>query len=780
MPLPADFFDGTFGISAEIGVVTAAFYVTLYHEEKSAEYCNFKNMKSNIEFDMSEATVSLLHLCRKFSNRTKIKGLERNMYNIQNALKSAEIMLETKKSISCESQIVMFDEQTGNLINMIPPKFDDTLRPLFILGIKQKGQTAITGIITNIAQYFAQNKFGFFCFFCQKRFSGRGSTHKCRQRRSCFACHRYLLQCDTYVNSVMQSLFCADEMAPKIKEICETCNISLRNESCKTIHAKKNCRWGWFCLKCQKYTFRNKFVQTIQEIQQSHLCNIKTCKFCGRMYSLVNEKEHLCTLQTLQPPTNATKLAFLQMSFRGRSSTSCLECFKKNLCTFCSKEDPVEQPNIAVLLVENLTGTFDSYTFADLDLYNYTIKEKNVLTKEYLPEDVQLPQKAVGKTTYFNQIKKIQIDQKTFSGDRVIEQVLQFMLYKDFSNTTLVVNCKQTNELCFFVQTLIQYGFKPKILKSENRIILVECPEMCLRIVDAQNYVSSSHEDIAKEENITFHYFPKKWNKKSQYNYVGLCPQLSDFFSFEDTEEDVERKKKFIKNFGSSVWKFKTEIRLHTGQKVLLTAISILNMVQTCFELQKLLIKSYGKAENLFLHPINRPFLTYSGFIYQLFLRFCDADLRMVRKPIDYQSSRGEIEFAEYLCYQIQDQEKLIYAWSPHGQYKDFLPICVPDIFDLVTKTAYFFNGCVIHNHEQEKCLFKRKHSSFQQKTQFKTKLEKLAACQNIEKIKVIWQCEWQNQKKNNQDVKAFLENIYRNPPPFRLDVRWAGDIILF
>ncbi len=199
-------------------------------------------------------------------------------------------------------------------------------------------------------------------------------------------------------------------------------------------------------------------------------------------------------------------------------------------------------------------------------------------------------------------------------------------------------------------------------------------------------------------------------------------------------------------------------------------------MVEACFELQQLLMKSYPESENfVFLHPLNRPFLTYSAFIYQLFLRFCKADLRMVRKAIEYQSSRGEIEFAQYLCLG-QDSRNFIHAWSPYGQYKEFLPICIPDIFDLVSKTAYFYNGCVIHNHEKDKCHFKRK-STFQQESQFNTKVTKLALSSKVKNIHVLWQCQWQNQKKTNQDVKDFMRNIYTNPPSFRLDARCAGMI---
>ncbi len=557
MPISTEFFDGTFGISTEVAAVTASFYLTLYHEERSAKYCEFKNIRATTEFDEAEAAVTLLHLSRKFSEVVGMNGLETDMSVIQNFLEKAEITLENKKKQICKCQIITFDETTGNLLHIFPAKYNDTIRPLFLLGKKQEGRTVLTGIITNIVQYFEKSKFSFYCFFCDKRVTGKGTSHKCRVRRSCFACHKYLLRPDTYLNVVMKSMYCTDEMIPTIKKTCPTCNVSLRNSLCESIHYKKICRFGWFCLKCQKYTFRNKFVQSIQEIKDSHKCSKKICYFCGASYSAAaTEKEHLCTLQKIQASTHFTKLAFLQMSFRGQSPASCLDCMKGKVCDFCLDEKTIERPNIGVLFLENVTGVFDSYTFADPDLFDYVEKKETILKKKYFPDNILFSQKSSGKTTYFNQIQKIKVDKETFSGLSVVDQILQFILQKDFSTTTLIVNGRETNELCFFVETLIQYGFKPKILKSQNRIILVECPEMCLRVVDAQNYVSSSYEEIAEQEHLNFHFFPKKWNKKSQYNYCGPCPLLSSFFFFEDTPADEKKKITFIESFRGLLWNF--------------------------------------------------------------------------------------------------------------------------------------------------------------------------------------------------------------------------------
>ncbi len=239
LPILKTFFDGTFGISPQVASVTAAFYNTLYHEERSSLFHTFKLLGSKTEFTASESAVRLLHLSRKFVEETHIKGSETDFAQISEYLKTAYIHLETNKRVPCDAQIIIFDQNSGNLLEMLPKMYNESVRPLFLLAEKQESKLVPTSIITNIQNYFENSKFGFYCFFCKNRYSGKGSKHRCRKRRSCFACHRYLLEKTTYTNVVTKNLFCNDEMEPKVKDFCKECNLSIRNESCFKTHRAK-------------------------------------------------------------------------------------------------------------------------------------------------------------------------------------------------------------------------------------------------------------------------------------------------------------------------------------------------------------------------------------------------------------------------------------------------------------------------------------------------------------------------------------------------------------
>ncbi len=704
-----------------------------------------------------------------------IQGNETSFEHIFNSLQIANIRLETKQRIACHSQIIIFDENSGNLLEMFPKSFDESKRPLFILAQQQGIKLVPTGIITDIVQYFEKSKFAFFCLFCKTRFSGKGSKHRCRKRRSCFACHKYLLQKSTYLNLVTQKLFCLDEMEPKVYQICKACNVTIRNEACFLAHSKYICRWGWLCPHCKKYTFRSQFLPTIEKIKESHTCRTFFCKFCGAKVLENLRKQHLCPLHRIKVLKYSTKLAFIQMSFMGRSPIWCVECLNAQACTFCQDQRANENPNIAVLFLETSTGIFDAYTFYDHDLNNYCNKEKKVFRKTYFSK-ICYPQKRKGKLTYFNQTQKIKIVDVFSQQADIVDQVLQFIIKKDFSNTTLLTNGSQTNELSFFMNSLIRYGFKPKVLRNENRVLLVECPELCLRILDTQNYFSLSHYEIARKENIPYQFFPKKWNKKSCYSYEGQCPPIDDFYCFEDSEIEKKEKRAFVMKFTETTWSFQTQIKLHTTTKTLLTAVSTLNFLQASFQLQESLQATYNNTQ-IFLHPINRPLLTYSAFIYQLFLLFCNANIKMVKGPIEYKSSKGEIEFAKYLEQKLV-HTKLQHAWSIFGQTKEFLPTCIPDIYNASERIVYFFNGCVIHNHDKSKCLFHRKSDKnlFPGSQPFSKKMNDLAKVGNLTRIKVMWQCQWHLLKKKNPEVKQFMLKRFKTPPTYRLDVRCAGN----
>ncbi len=526
--LPGTFFNDTFEITMEMAAITAAFYVALYHEEKSARFQNFKDLNSFIEFNSSAAAVYLLHLARELFHGI---SNSQNIHLLVDYLAEKSVVLETKKKVSCECQVTIFSFETGHILERYPRQYDETCRQLWLLGATQNSDIVLSKIITDITTYFLKKKIGSFCFYCEKFFSGKGSKHKCRLRRSCFACHRPLLKPTTYTNRSNISTFCASEIEPKIKKLCKKCNVTTYNDSCDKIHGKKICRWGWFCLKCNQYTFRSKYLKTLDIIKKTHVCFTFFCSFCGERVEKSNKKSHLCPLFKLKPPQIFTKLGFVQLSFQGSNSAWCTDCSLEELCSFCIDNISHEKPNIGVFVIEREIGHFDSYTFGDLDLLDFVAFEKDCLIQHYIPDFARNQCRKTQKG-FFN-MKNVKVDKNIFAEEEtVMGQILNFILERDMTNTTILINCSESNDIIFFVAELVKKGFVPKVLKQNGRFLLVECLEIGLRVLDSQNYMCPSISELSQKSDKEFTYFPRKWNKKSLYSYIGTIPPIKDFFLF--------------------------------------------------------------------------------------------------------------------------------------------------------------------------------------------------------------------------------------------------------
>ena len=393
----------------EQAAVTAAFYCALFQEEKSARFQDFKDLTAPDEFTASKASIHLLHLARELFDGISNENIN-CLKSLVGFLDKKSIELETKKTVKCKSQLTVFSSETGGILQRYPESFDDSLRQLWLYGRMNGKKVTISAFILNIATFCKSKRYGTFCFYCEKYFSGKGSKHRCLQRRSCFACHRPILKVTTYINQANLEMYCPSEMEPKTRKICAKCNLSLYNDLCLKIHQEKVCRWGWFCLKCNQYTFRSKFLKTLKNIQEQHICFTISCSYCGKSYLKTDKKTHLCPLLKLKPSQIFPKLAFLQMSFRGSSAVWCGDCKSSTSCSFCIDNVKDETPNLGILLWEQTAGHghFDLYRFADTDLFDESLIQENELIFRTFQSDI--PNKSFKKFQ-----KKNKAAQKYFS-----------------------------------------------------------------------------------------------------------------------------------------------------------------------------------------------------------------------------------------------------------------------------------------------------------------------------------------------------------------------------
>ena len=547
------------------------------------------------------------------------------------------------------------------------------------------------------------------------------------------------------------------------------------------------CRFGWLCEICKKYTFRSKFQQSIESIKQNHICGNFKCKFCGEVYQ--EKIKHQCKFYISNQPDFLSKLAFFDLAMTGGSAVYCQDCFAlskstlKQVCTFCLDNDTFET-NICSILFETQRELFSRATFGN---FFPTIVEKNIFTYAYLSPNCRT--RTNKQKTFFNQNPKNLIDSNLFKKKEMspLEKMLDFIFVKELFFTTFVTHDDANGRILEEVlKTFLSNGIIPNIVGSP-KIMFLEIKQIGLRFLNSLNYFDSSIFALTSKFSLEHQFFPHRWNKAHFFCYEGPPPTKADFFCAEDSVQICQAKATFLNKLKENrTWKFADAIIKYSNYRLQVTQLAVLKFCIEAYSCQQLLNQEIfpSNKELFFIMPFNPPLFTKASYAFQLLLHYTESHfLKNIRPPIRMQSSKQELEFCSFLRWKFPHYQ-FIDAWSPFGQ-KTFRE-SFPDSYCPQTKTAFFFNGCLIHGHPKSECKFKRKskgHTNYFKVPletalqQYKNKVNLLLQNHPNEVISVetIWECCWKTQKKEDTTLKYFMTKIYNEPPLSRLDATKAG-----
>lgn len=229
-----------------------------------------------------------------------------NVIKNQDSYELTSTLQILSKELNC--QFFIFEgslKQSHKLYLRYPDSFNPSLKPIFLY---KPFSSEHVIYIRNIYRYFHAN--GSTCLCCKKYFK---TTHFCKTYPSCFVCHRFILQKDSYINPYLQRLFCDSLVSNELNLKCQLCNLKILSENCQKYH-KRICNshgfLGYKCDKCNKFYYRSGNV-TSQDIKNNHKCGNITCKIC---FDPAVEN-HLCKLRPENYPKFFPKLGFLHMEF---------------------------------------------------------------------------------------------------------------------------------------------------------------------------------------------------------------------------------------------------------------------------------------------------------------------------------------------------------------------------------------------------------------------------------------------------------------------------------
>ena len=746
--------------NAIMAIVFAYYHLLLVNQRDIATFTAFRECSKAPQYMEKECWQFILTQLNPFL--TILDGeLDADVYDILQKLDDKTISYcDNSGSYDFHVQAYIFHKHSGTLLAKYPEKLDASREKLFFISEYTNGKFFDTEIITNWITFF--NVFGYFCLFCEKKFRGKSSQHNCSKIATCFVCKRPFLNnlCRTEkheLGAFEQFYFCCSRQTVEEALRCKKCNLLVFSQDCLKHHRKNVCKFGWFCLDCEKYTFRSKFSPSLEAIQKSHVCGMKLCKICGALYRTGDR--HQCQFTTPQKMCSLTKLGFIDIQLSGSSPLFCRDCFSLDgqRCSFCADNNSV-QPTICTILYETVRGKFSSATSILNQNKSTTLTEENdTYAHDYLPKEcTKLP---CEKRTFFQKIPKLYMNTDKIllkNNMSPVEEILHLIFVKKIFHTTFlshnIDNGYVLNEL---FKVFVEQGLTP-IFTGCPKLLILEIPEIGLRFMNLTNYIEQS---LQLQGNICF--FPQRWNKEAFLSYIGSAPTINDFFNAEDTSAIMQKKEKFVGQ-QPNLWNFQKALKEFCHNRIHCMFNITINFIQEAFSCQNLLYTiTKPETYKTYIMPFNPPLFTRASYAFQLLLLYSKdiSKLKVPLPPIAMQSSKQELEFCGYLRWKFPHLQ-FTDAWSETGQKR--FKESFPDSFCRATKTAFYFHGCLIHGHEKNLCKFKRKSLKeenyfkvpfVQAREQHELKIRKLLTnhSDEIENIETVWECEWQALKKHQK-----------------------------
>ena len=300
----------------------------------------------------------------------------------------------------------------------------------------------------------------------------------------------------------------------------------------------------------------------------------------------------------------------------------------------------------------------------------------------------------------------------------------------------------------------------------------MEISEFQIRFLASNNYVNGTVDDLCQQFKIEFdaEFFPETLLSEENFDYVGVIPDIENFFSFNDSSKITDQKLNYVNQHKlHQNWNFRKSFINYFYQNVELLAKAMLSFIKESFNFQFQLQKS---DEKKFVNPFNNPVCTLGSFVFLLFKLFYLNHLPIFAIPNEYGIKHKNVSSLEHKYCAFMDhlypEKKFIYAFNnPDGA--KYFPECIPDLYSPVTNEVFFFNGCYYHGHFENCSINPNAKASTlhpfgltydEMNSNFFRKVEELMKNHpSISTITIQWECHFKEKLKNTTS-KLFLEQF--------------------
>jgi hypothetical protein len=387
------------------------------------------------------------------------------------------------------------------------------------------------------------------------------------------------------------------------------------------------------------------------------------------------------------------------------------------------------------------------------------------------------------------------------NNDSCILDFLHFFMRKEFQGMTFLSHNGGKFDTNFILCHLLRLGFMPNSLLNGASIMSLTIEEFDIRFVDSRNWLQGSLSALS-ERFPTIEakkgVFPIKFNCLTSFNYGGPVPDFEFFKTENDTDKTLQEKQEFHQKLETQnyVYDFNNEIVNYCRDDCNVLRQALTAFLKQSFDFQKILVEQYGshkQSEKLpYLSPLSLPHITLSsyafnsfkGFAVDLTEQFCVMDEQGKSKTI---TSEGEMQWVTFM---EKKYPNILHGYNTEKQVK--FDRMVPDGYCPVTKTVFYYHGCVEHGHLPQKlklntvcphmCKSDTANSkNFRKKTfgdlerdfDRKINLLKTKFVNDVKHVELIYQCEWEALLKNpTSEEFEFYNGEFNHRPKKRMIIR--------
>jgi G:T-mismatch repair DNA endonuclease (very short patch repair protein) len=393
-----------------------------------------------------------------------------------------------------------------------------------------------------------------------------------------------------------------------------------------------------------------------------------------------------------------------------------------------------------------------------------------------------------------NKMDQTKSEKTTFTP---VQKFLKFFIKDEFRGSTFISHNGSRFDSQLILSGLLSLGWLPNSVLNGSALMCLEVYEYNIRFVDSLHWLSGKLSNLPKRfpsiqevKGI----FPFQFNIEENFNYIGDPPNLKYFMSENDTDSEKSEKISFHRDYVKSgkQYNFNNEIIKYCCADTALLRQAITAFLKESFEFQRILTDRYGhhnESEKMkYFHAMSFPFFTVSSYVYTCFRHFClnhkkqfsIIDEKGLSRVI---SSQGEMVYVTFL---EKSHKNIIHGFNS-TQQKKFGKI-TPDAYCPDCVTAFFFHGCHIHGHleEREKCPYMNRTDTDESTNCFKKTFGELRKnfqrqkdylmsdfASEVKKVSVIYQCVWEKKVKDISTAEyEFIMSEYKSRPVKRMAIR--------